>query len=61
LLKGSITVGLRQHQIKTTWNIKEETGKLHLAEQKPSLLINDEVKDPEVTAEPFNFFFSDSY
>jgi hypothetical protein len=47
------------NQIKTTWNIiKPETGKLHLTEQMPSLLINDQkVKDPEVIADVFNTFF----
>jgi hypothetical protein len=46
------------NQIKTIWNIlKYETGKLHLAEQIPSLLIDDEeVKDPEVIADAFYFF-----
>jgi hypothetical protein len=44
------------NQIKTTCNIiKHETGKLHLTEQIPSLLINDEVKDPEVTADDNTF------
>jgi hypothetical protein len=33
-------------------------GKLHLTEQIPSLLINDEeVKDPEVIADASNTFF----
>jgi hypothetical protein len=37
------------NQIKTTSNIiKQEIGKLHLAEHIPSLIINDEnVEDPE--------------
>jgi hypothetical protein len=49
------------NQIKT-WNIiKHKTGKLHLTEQIPSLLKNDEeVKDPEVIADAFNTFFSDN-
>jgi hypothetical protein len=35
-----------------------KTWKLHLTEQIPSLLINDEeVKDPEVVADTFNTFF----
>jgi hypothetical protein len=35
------------NKIKTTWNIiKTETGKIHLSEQKPSLLTNNKkVKD----------------
>jgi hypothetical protein len=47
------------NRIKTTWNIiKHETGKLHLTEQIPSLLRNDEeVKDPEVIADAFNTFY----
>jgi hypothetical protein len=40
------------NQRKTTWNvIKQETGKLHLTEQIPSFLMNDDkVKDPEEIA-----------
>jgi hypothetical protein len=47
------------NQIKTIWNIiKQQTGKLHLTEQIPSLLINDEkVKDLEEIAGAFNTFF----
>jgi hypothetical protein len=47
------------NQIKTTWNIiKHETGKLHLTEQIPSILINEETaKDPEEIADAFNTFF----
>jgi len=31
------------NKIKTTWNIiKQETGKIHVTEQMPSLLINNE-------------------
>jgi hypothetical protein len=38
------------NKIKTTWNtVKKETGKLHLTEQMPSVLINnDKVKDKPV-------------
>jgi hypothetical protein len=37
---------------------KKETGKIHLTEQMPSLLINNEkVKDPEKIADVFNSFF----
>jgi hypothetical protein len=46
--------------IKTTWNvkIKQETGKIHVTEQMPSLLINDEaIKVPEKVADVFNSFF----
>jgi hypothetical protein len=47
------------NQIKTNWNtIEHETGKLHLTDQIPSLLINDEkLKDPEVIADAFSTFF----
>jgi hypothetical protein len=46
------------NQIKTTWNIiKHERGKLLLTEQVPSLLINEDVKDPEVIVDAFNNFF----
>jgi hypothetical protein len=47
------------NQIKITWNtIKHETGKLHLTEQIPSLLMLDEkVDDPEVIADAFNTSF----
>jgi hypothetical protein len=47
------------NKIKTTWNIvKRETGKIHLAEQMPSLLINNEkVKGPVTVANAFNIFF----
>jgi hypothetical protein len=32
-------------KIKTTWNIiKQETGKIHVTEQMPSLLINNKKK-----------------
>jgi hypothetical protein len=35
------------NQIKTTWNIiKHETGKLHLTEQIPSLLIKEKSEGP---------------
>jgi hypothetical protein len=46
------------NRIKTTWNvIKHETGKLHLTEHIPALLIiDDEVKDLEVIADAFNTF-----
>jgi hypothetical protein len=38
--------------------IKHETGKSHLTEQIPSLLINEEkVNDPEVIADAFDTFF----
>jgi hypothetical protein len=47
------------NKIKTTWNIiKQETGKLHVTEQMPSLLMNDEeIKDPEKVSNVFNSFF----
>jgi hypothetical protein len=47
------------NKIKTTRNIvKRETGKIHLAEQMPSLLINNEkVKYPVTVANAFNIFF----
>jgi hypothetical protein len=62
-----IKVSKRQHccrliaksdKTKTMWNIiKHETGKLHLTEQIPSLLINDEnIKDPKVITLAFNNF-----
>jgi hypothetical protein len=38
------------------------TGKIHVMEQMPSLLINDEkIKDPEKVADVFNSFISFSY
>jgi hypothetical protein len=42
-----------------TWNIiKSESGKLHLTEQIPSVLINSEkVNDPQIIADAFNTFF----
>jgi hypothetical protein len=47
------------NKIKTTWNIiKQETEKIHVTEQMPSLLINDEkLKEPEKVADVFNGFF----
>jgi hypothetical protein len=37
---------------------KQETGKTHVTEQMPSLLINDEkIKDPEKVTDVFNSFF----
>jgi hypothetical protein len=44
--------------MKTTWNIiKDERRKLHLTEQIPSHVINDEkVNDPEVIADALNTF-----
>jgi hypothetical protein len=47
------------NQIKTNWNIiRHETGKSHLTEQIPSLLINNEkVKDPKDIVDAFNTFF----
>jgi hypothetical protein len=47
------------NKIKTTWNIiKRETGKMHLSEQMPSLLTNNEkVKDLGTVANYFNNFF----
>jgi hypothetical protein len=46
------------NKIKTTWNIvKQDTGKIHLAEQMPPLCINNEkVKDPVTVANAFNIF-----
>jgi hypothetical protein len=46
-------------QIKATRNIiKHEIGKLHLTQQIPSLLIdNEKLKDPEVIAHAFNTVF----
>jgi hypothetical protein len=45
--------------MKTTWNIiKSESGKLHLTEQLPSVLINSEkVNDPQIIVDAFNTFF----
>jgi hypothetical protein len=47
------------NRIKTTWNIiKCESGKLHLTEQIPSVLINSEkVNDIQIIADAFNTFF----
>jgi hypothetical protein len=47
------------NKIKTTWNIiKNKTGKMHLPEQPPSLLINIEnVMDPKIVANALNTFF----
>jgi hypothetical protein len=47
------------NKMKTTWNlIKQETGKIHVTEQKLSLLINDgKTKDPENITDVFNSFF----
>jgi hypothetical protein len=46
-------------KIKTTRNIiKQETGKILVTEQIPSLLINDEkIKDPEMVSDVFNNLF----
>jgi hypothetical protein len=51
-------VAKSDNKIKTTWNIvKRDTGKIQLAEQMPSLLINNEkVKDPVTVADAFNIF-----
>jgi hypothetical protein len=50
---------MSDNKIKTAWNIiKRETGKIHLPEQMPSLLINEEkVKGPGKVADTFNNFF----
>jgi hypothetical protein len=47
------------NKIKATWSIiKQETGKIHMTKQMPSLLINNEkIKDPEKVANVFNSFF----
>jgi hypothetical protein len=47
------------NQVKTRWNIiKQGTGKIHVTEQMPSLLINNEkIKDPEKVADVFNSLF----
>jgi hypothetical protein len=47
------------NKIKTTWDIiKQKTGKIHVTEQMPTLVINDEkIKDPEKVADVFNSFF----
>jgi hypothetical protein len=47
------------NKIKTTWSIiKHETGKIHVTEQMPSLLItNEKIKYPEKVADAFNSFF----
>jgi hypothetical protein len=47
------------NKIKTTWNlIKCESGKLHLTEQIPSVLIHSEkVNDSQIIADAFNTFF----
>jgi hypothetical protein len=38
--------------------MKKETGKIHVTEQMPSLLINNKkIKDPEKNADVFNSFF----
>ena len=46
------------NKIRTTWDItNEETGKVHLVEQVPTLLVNDEkLKDPTDVANAFNNF-----
>jgi len=45
-------------KIRMTWNIiNKETGKVHLVEQVPTLLLNDEkLKDPTDVANAFNNF-----
>jgi hypothetical protein len=50
------------NKIKATQNIiKQETGKIHVTEQLPYLVINDENrKDPEKVADVFNSFFHSS-
>jgi hypothetical protein len=47
------------NKIKTTWNIMEQgTGKIHVTEQMPSLLINDKkIKEPEKVADVSSSFF----
>jgi hypothetical protein len=47
------------NKVKTTWNTtKNETGKMHLPKQSPSLLINNEkIMDPKIVANAFNTFF----
>jgi hypothetical protein len=46
------------NKIKTTWNImNQETGKIHVTGQMPSLLINEKIKAPEKVADVFNSFF----
>jgi hypothetical protein len=47
------------NKIKTAWNIiRRKTGKIHLTENMPSLLTNNEkVKDPGTEANAFNIFF----
>jgi hypothetical protein len=47
------------NKIKPTLNIiKQETGKIHVTGQMPSLLTKDEnMKDPEKVADVFNIFF----
>jgi hypothetical protein len=56
-----ILVEKSDNKIKATWNIiKHESGKLHLTEQIPPVLINSEkVNDPQVRviADAFNTFF----
>jgi hypothetical protein len=52
-------VAKSDNKIKTTWNaVKRETGKVHLAEQIPSLFTNSgKVKDPESVANACNNVF----
>jgi hypothetical protein len=46
------------NKIKTTWNIiKQETRKILVTEQIPSLLTNEKMKAPEKVADVFNSFF----
>ena len=60
-LKSNTTVDLQQksnNKIKTTWNIKEDTGKVHTVQLVPTLLVNDEkFKAPSNVASAFNNFF----
>jgi hypothetical protein len=46
------------NKLRTTWNtLNKETGKVHLVELVPTLLVNDEkLKDPTNVANAFNNF-----
>jgi hypothetical protein len=51
--------GKSNNKMKTTWNVvKQGTGKIHVTEQMPSLLMNNEqIKDPEKVTDVLNSFF----
>jgi hypothetical protein len=55
----STLIAKSDNKVRTTWNIiKREMGKLHLTEQTPSLLTNNEkVKGPKTVANAFNNVF----